>query len=203
MKVIAFNGSARKDGNTAKLIHFLFEELEQEGIKTELIQLSGTNIHGCRACLGCFKNKNHKCAFDDDDVNDYIQKMLAADAIILASPVYFANLSTELKALIDRVGFVSRANNNMLKRKIGAAVVSTRRAGGVFTFDAINHFFFISEMIVPGSSYWNIGFGGETGDVQNDKEGEKTMRALGRNMAWLMKRIGSSRQSITSSERSE
>ena len=185
MNVLAFNGSARKDGNTAKLIHFVFEELEKEGITTDLIQLAGTNIHGCRSCFGCFKSKNHKCAFDDDDVNTYIQKMVDADAIILASPVYFANMSTELKALIDRVGFVNRANGNMLRRKVGAAVVAARRAGAVFTHDAINHFFFISEMVVPGSTYWNMGFG----DVQNDTEGEKTMRDLGKNMAWLLKCI--------------
>jgi multimeric flavodoxin WrbA len=120
-------------------------------------------------------------------VNSYIQKMLDADAIILASPVYFANMSSELKALIDRVGFVSRANGNMLRRKVGAPVVAARRAGAVFTHDAINHFFFISEMVVPGSTYWNMGFG----DVQTDKEGEKTMRELGKNMAWILKCIKS------------
>ncbi|MBN1156214.1 flavodoxin family protein [Candidatus Woesearchaeota archaeon] len=183
MKVIAFNGSARKNGNTAKLINFLFEELEKEGISTELIQLAASNIHGCRACRTCFKNKNKKCAFEDDDVNNYIEKMLDADAIILASPVYFANMSTELKALIDRIGFVARANDNMLRRKVGACVISARRAGAVFTHDAINHFFFISEMVVPGSSYWNLSLG------DADKEGESTMRQLGKNMAWLMKCI--------------
>ena len=149
MKVIAFNGSARKDGNTAKLIHFVFEELEKEGIKTELIQLSGTSIHGCRACHSCFKNKNNKCVFTDDDINNYINKMTEADAIILGSPVYFANMSTELKSLIDRVGFVNRANDgNILRRKVGAPVVAARRAGAVFTHDSINHFFFIGRFDV-------------------------------------------------------
>ena len=185
MKVIAFNGSARKDGNTAKLIGFVFEELKKEGIETELIQLSGTNIHGCRACYGCFKKKDGKCVFEDDMVNEYIKKMAEADGIILASPVYFANMSTELKALIDRSGFVNRANNNLFRRKIGAPVVAARRAGAVFTQDSINHFFLINEMIVPGSSYWNIGFG----DVQTDKEAERTMRDLGKNIAWLLKKI--------------
>ena len=185
MKAIAFNGSAKKDGNTAKMINFVFNELNKEGIETELIQLAGTNIHGCRACMGCFKNKDKKCICIDDDVNKYIKKMIEADAIILGTPVYFANMSTELKALIDRSGFVNRANNNLFRRKIGAPVVAARRAGAVFTQDSINHFFLINEMIVPGSSYWNIGFG----DVQTDKEAERTMRDLGKNIAWLLKKI--------------
>jgi multimeric flavodoxin WrbA len=189
MKVIAFNGSARKDGNTAVLVRYVFEELEKEGIQTEMVQLAGEKIHGCRACFACFKMKDNKCVFDDDIVNKCIGMMIEADAIILASPVYFANMSSELKALIDRVGFVQRANGNMFKRKVGAPVIAVRRAGAVFTHDAINHFFFISEMIVPGSSYWNMGFGLNKEDVKNDNEGETTMRDLGKNMAWLLKCI--------------
>jgi multimeric flavodoxin WrbA len=197
MKVVAFNGSARKDGNTAILVRYVFEELEKEGIKTELVQLAGKKIHGCKACFGCFKTKNKKCVFDDDIVNNCIQKIFDADAIILASPVYFANMSSELKALIDRVGFVQRANGNMFKRKVGAPVIAVRRAGAVFTHDAINHFFFISEMVVPGSSYWNMGFGLNKEDVRNDKEGETTMRDLGKNMAWLLKCIEAGRKENT------
>ena len=196
MKVIAFNGSARKDGNTSILIKYVFEELEREGIETELIQLAGTNIHGCKACMGCFKNKNNKCVFSDDSINEYIEKMIEADGIILGSPVYFANMSSELKALIDRSGYVSIANGKFLKRKVGASVVAVRRAGAVFTFDAINHFFSINEMIVPGSGYWNMGFGREVGEVENDKEGEKTMRNLGKNMAWLLKCINQNESAI-------
>jgi multimeric flavodoxin WrbA len=184
MKAVAFNGSARKDGNTATLIKLVFEELEKEGIETELVQLAGKRIDGCKACFACRKNKDKRCANNTDDVNKYIEKMLEADAIILGSPVYFANMSSGLKALIERAGFVAGANDKMFKRKIGAAVVAARRAGAVFTFDAINHFFLINEMIVPGSSYWNSGFG----DVKNDKEAEETMRNLGKHMAWLLKR---------------
>jgi len=189
MKVIAFNGSGRKDGNTAILIKYVFEELEKEGIDTELIQLSGKTIHGCRACYGCFKNKDQECVIKDDDVNLYVKKMIEADAIILGSPVYFANMSSQLKALIDRAGFVIMANGKPLKRKVGAAVVAVRRAGAVFTQDAINHFFSINEMVVPGAGYWNMGFGREIGEVENDKEGETTMRNLGKNMAWILKCI--------------
>lgn len=188
MKVVAFNGSARKDGNSSIMIKNIFIELEKEGIETEMVQLAGKKIHGCLACSGCYKNKNKKCV-QNDDVNSFILKMEEADAVILASPVYFANMSSEMKALIDRAGMVAKANDNMLKRKIGAAVVVARRAGSVFTFDAINHFFLISEMIIPGSSYWNCGFGREIGKVSEDREAENTMKILGQNMAWLLKKV--------------
>ena len=189
MKVIAFNGSARKDGNTAILIRRVFAVLEQEGIETELIQLAGEQIHGCMACGICRKVKNKQCKIVNDNVNLYIEKMEAADGIILGSPTYFSMMTPEIKALIDRAGYVARANEDMFKRKVGAAVVVNRRAGGIPTFDAINHFFLISQMIVPGSSYWNIGVGRAKGDVEKDEEGLKTMDDLGRNMAWLLKQL--------------
>ena len=189
MKVVAFNGSARKDGNTAILINHVFKELEEEEIETELIQLAGAKIHGCIACMKCFENKDQRCSVKDDVVNDCIEKMLAADGIILGSPTYFANISTEMKALIDRAGMVSRANSNMLTRKVGAAVVAARRAGSIHVFNSINHFFFIGQMIVPGSSYWNVGFGRQKGEVEKDDEGIETMKNLGRNMAWLLKKL--------------
>ena len=188
MKVAAFNGSARKDGNTAILIGYVCRELEKEGIETELVQLAGSRIHGCIACMQCFENKDQRCAVKDDIVNDCIEKMLDADGIILGSPTYFANVSTEMKALIDRAGMVSRANSDMLARKVGAAVVAARRAGAIHVFNSINHFFFIGQMIVPGSSYWNLGMGRQKGEVENDKEGIQTMKNLGVNMAWLLKK---------------
>jgi multimeric flavodoxin WrbA len=189
MKVIAFNGSARKDGNTAILIRYVFQELEKEGIETERIQLSGSRIHGCIACMKCFENKDQRCSVTDDNANDCIEKMLGADGIILGSPTYFANVSTEMKALIDRAGMVSRANSDMLARKVGAAVVAVRRAGAIHVFNSINHFFFIGQMIVPGSSYWNLGMGRQKGEVEKDEEGIQTMKDLGRNMAWLLKKL--------------
>ena len=189
MKVIAFNGSARSDGNTALLIRRVFEELEREGIETEIFSLAGKRIRGCTACYRCFERKDRRCAVTDDVVNDCIEKMLAADGIILASPTYFADVSAELKALIDRAGLVARANGDMLRRKVGAAVVAVRRGGAVHAFDSINHFFFIGQMIVPGSIYWNFGMGLEKGDAAGDEEGMRTMEALGRNMAWLLKKI--------------
>lgn len=189
MKVVAFNGSSRKDGNTAILIRHVFQELETEGIETELIQLSGSKIHGCIACMKCFENKDQRCSVKDDIINDCIGKMLDADGIILGSPTYFANVSTEMKALIDRAGMVSRANGDMLARKVGAAVVAVRRAGAIHVFNSINHFFFIGQMIVPGSSYWNLGMGRQKGEVESDEEGIQTMKVLGINMAWLLKKL--------------
>ncbi len=189
MKVVAFNGSARKDGNTAILIRKVFAELEAEGIETELFQLAGKTIKGCTACGKCYKNKDKRCAVDNDVANECIEKMVEADGIILGSPTYFADVSTETKALIDRAGFVARANSDMFRRKPGAAVVAVRRAGAIHVFDSINHFFLISQMIVPGSFYWNIGYGRTSGEVEQDSEGLETMQILGRNMAWLLKKI--------------
>ena len=189
MKVIAFNGSARKDGNTTALIMHVFGELQKEEIETELFDFAGHKVRGCIACYKCFENKDRRCSVKDDVVNDCIQKMLAADAIILASPTYFTDVSAELKALIDRAGLVAKANDDMFKRKLGAAVVAVRRAGSIHVFDTINHFFFISQMIVPGSSYWNMGIGLEKGEVEKDQEGILTMKVLGENMAWLLKKV--------------
>jgi len=188
MKVIAFNGSARRNGNTAILIREVFSELQDEDIATEMVQLAGKTIRGCTACGKCFDNQDKRCAIDNDFANECIEKMLEADGIILASPTYFADVTAEIKALIDRAGYVSRANPDILKRKIGAAIVAVRRAGAIHAFDTLNHFFLISQMIVPGSSYWNIGIGRAIGDVEQDEEGLETMRILGRNMAWLLKK---------------
>jgi multimeric flavodoxin WrbA len=189
MKVVAFNGSGRKDGNTAMLIRRVLSVLEAEGIETELIQLAGEQIRGCTACRTCFSTKNNRCIIKDDNVNAYIQKMVEADGVILGSPVYFSMMSPELKALIDRAGYVALANDYVFKRKVGAAVVAVRRAGAIPTFDAINHFFLISQMIIPASTYWNVGFGRKKGDVAGDEEGMRTMENLGKNMAWLIKKL--------------
>lgn len=191
MKVIAFNGSARKDGNTAALIRHVLKELEAEGIQTELLQLGGTHIQGCIACFKCFKNQDRHCSVDKDMLNECIDKMLEADGIILGSPTYFANVSTNIKSLIDRAGLVAKANKDMFARKVGAAVVAVRRAGAIHVFNSINHFFFINQMVVPGSSYWNMGQGLNPGEVEKDDEGIRTMLTLGKNMAWVMKRLNS------------
>ncbi len=189
MKVVAFNGSPRKNGNTAMLIDMVAAELEKEGIEVERVQLGGRLLHGCTACMKCFQNKNGHCAVTSDSMNELIEKLVEADGIIIGSPTYFCSVTTEVKALIDRAGLVAIANGRVLKRKVGAAVVAVRRAGASNVFDTINKFFFINEMIVPGSIYWNLAIGREPGEVAGDDEGVRTMQHLGENMAWLMKRV--------------
>ena len=189
MKVIAFNGSARKDSNTAILINHVLDELKNEGIETELYQLAGKKLHGCRGCYQCYINQDKQCVFKDDIANECIEKMIESEGILLGSPVYVADVSPEMKALLDRACMVAKANGGMLRHKVGAGVVAVRRAGAVRTMDSINHLFFISEMIVPGSSYWNLAFGLEKGDVESDAEGMQTMKTLGENMAWLLKKL--------------
>lgn len=189
MKVVAFNGSPRKSGNTSLLIRAVFAELEKEGIETEEVNLTGQPLRGCTACMACVRNQNRRCAIDNDLINGCIEKMLEADGIILASPTYFADVTAEMKALIDRAGMVSRANGDLLQRKVGAAVVAVRRGGAGHVFNSLNHFFFIGQMVVPGSSYWNFAFGRQIGEVEQDAEGMETMATLGRNMAWLLKKL--------------
>ena len=188
MKVIAFNGSARKEGNTAILLNLVLEELKTEGMETELYSLAGRPVQGCIACYKCFENKNRRCAVEKDSMNECIQKMDEADGILLGSPTYFADVSAGMKALIERCGMVGRANADMYKRKIGASVVAVRRAGAIHVFNSLNYFFTINEMIIPGSSYWNVGVGRQPGEVTADAEGVQTMKTLGKNMAWLLKK---------------
>ncbi|MDR1690899.1 MAG: flavodoxin family protein [Candidatus Methanoplasma sp.] len=189
VKVVAFNCSPRKNGNTCHMIDDVLKILESEGIETEFIQVGGQDIHGCRACGGCAKTKNMRCVMDDDIVNSCIQKIVEADGVIIGSPTYFSDVTSEAKALIDRAGYVIRMNGIPTKRKVGAAVVAVRRAGGIHAFNTINHFFTINEMIVVGSSYWNLSLAWKEGDYEGDKEGVRTMKDLGNNMAWLMKKI--------------
>ena len=186
MKVVAFNGSPRKDGNTTLLIQHVFQELEKEGIKTELAHLSGKRIHGCIACYKCFENKDRRCAVKDDVANECIEKMSKAEGIILGSPVYFADVTAEMKALIDRAGFVSLANGGMYRDKVGAAVAAYRRSGAVHTLDGMNHLFLSGQMIIVGRS---IGVGREKGEVEKDEEGMQAIKVLGQRMAWLLRKL--------------
>lgn len=189
MKVVAFNGSARKDGNTALLIRHVFSELEAAGIETELVQLAGKPLRGCTACMQCWERKDGRCVIGGDIVNEALQKMVAADGIILGSPTYFADVTAEMKALIDRCGMVNRANGDLLQRKVGAGVVAVRRGGSMHALQTLQNFFLIGQMIIPGSSYWNVAFGRTIGEVEQDAEGVQTMRTLGRNMAWLLGKL--------------
>ncbi len=189
MKVVAINGSARADGNTAILLRAVLAELDSEGIETELVQLAGKKVHGCTACMKCREAQSRQCEGLRDFGNECIALMDEADGILLGSPVYFADISPEIKAVIDRSGYVARGNGHMFARKVGAGVVAVRRAGAMHALDSINHFFLISQMVIPGSSYWNLGIGGPLGAVESDEEGFRTMADLGRNMAWVMKKL--------------
>ena len=186
MKVMGFNGSPRKDGNTSMLIHKVFQALEKEGIETELIHLSHKRIHGCIACYKCLENKDQRCAVNDDAANEYIEKMSEAQGVVLGSPVYFMDVTPEMKALIDRVGFVSRSNGGMFRNKIGSLVAAARRAGAVHTLDTMSHFFLSMEMIIVGRA---IGIGRDKGDVEKDEEGLMLANALGQRMTWLLKKL--------------
>jgi len=189
MKVVAFNGSPRKDGNTSILIHHVFSELEKQGIETDLVQLSEKEIHGCIACEKCSQNPNRHCAVQSDAANAYIDKILGADGIILGSPVYFQGVTPEMKALIDRAGYVARSNGRMFKDKVAASLVALRRSGGISTLDTMNHFFLSGQMIIVGRG---IAFGREIGEVEKDDEGIGLVKLLGKRMAWLLKKIGAS-----------
>ncbi|HRR34644.1 MAG TPA: flavodoxin family protein [Kiritimatiellia bacterium] len=189
MKVVAFNGSPSSDGNTAALLMKVLSPIARAGIDTELVQVGGNMIRGCTACYHCFKAKDKRCVINDDIVNDCIAKMIEADAIIMGSPTYFASMTAEMKALVDRAGLVAVANDRLFSRKIGAAVAVNRRGGAMHVVDAINHMFLMSRMIVPGSIYWNFGVGLQPGDVENDTEGIDNMHDLGETIAWLLKNL--------------
>jgi len=189
MYAVAINGSPRKGGNTETLLKEALGQLDDAGWETELVKVGGTAIRGCIACEKCFENKDNECSVKKDKFNDIFAKMLKADAMILGSPTYFAAVSADLKALIERAGYVAYANDHAFSGKIGAAVVAVRRGGATHTFDTINHMFQMSRMILPGSTYWNIGFGHGKGEVREDQEGLANMRHLGQCIDWLGKSL--------------
>jgi len=183
-KVIAINGSPRESGNTANMLKTVLAVCAEAGHNAEMYHVGGRSVRGCMACGGCGRHSG-KCAIDDW-INELYPKMAESDAILLGSPTYFADLTPELKAVIDRAGSVSRRDNMRFSRKIGAGVSAVRRAGGIHALDSINHFFLINDMIVPGSSYWNMSLSREAGDYERDDEGIRTMTRLGENVAWLL-----------------
>jgi len=189
MKVTAFNGSPRVGGNTEILLKEVLKVIEKQGVETELVKLGGTGIKPCTACRACQKLLNKKCVMNDDVFNEYFEKMLESDAILLGTPTYFAGMTPELKSLIDRSGTLARCNGSLFKHKIGAGVIAQRRGGATSVLESINYMFLMSEMIVPGSTYWNFGFGGAKGEVLEDEEALRNMRNLGENIVWLLKKI--------------
>jgi multimeric flavodoxin WrbA len=191
MKIVAFNGSPRKGGNTERYLQGVLEPLREAGHETELVQVGGNLVRGCTGCMGCRKKGDGRCVFDDDAMNGWIEAMREADAVVIGSPVYFSDLTSETKALIDRAGYALRGMaENPLSRKVGAGVAVARRAGHTHTLMSINQFFFINDMVVPGSSYWNVGLARAVGDAEADAEGLATMGRLGENIGWLLERLG-------------
>ncbi|MDG5800601.1 flavodoxin family protein [Marinilabiliaceae bacterium ANBcel2] len=189
MQVLAINGSPRKGGNTELLLKEVLKPLETQNIDVEIFQLGGRQVNGCTACGKCREAADGKCHIKNEAINECIEKMLKADAIVLGSPVYFSDMTPEMKALIDVSGYALRGCGNPLRKKVGASVAVARRAGGTNTFVNMNQFFLIMEMIIPGSNYWNVGYGKDKGDVLKDQEAVKTMHTLGENMGWLIEKI--------------
>lgn len=189
MKVVGFNGSPRKDGNTSIAIKAVFNELEKEGIETELVHIGQNPVYGCTDCGACKKNKDGFCIIDSDIINECLKKMYESDGIIIGSPVYFGSVTPQIKAFIDRVGYCAGSGGYLLKRKVCAGVVAVRRQGAVQTLSQINNLFILSQTIIPTSIYWNMGIGEEKGEIKKDEEGMRTFKILGENMAWLLKKI--------------
>lgn len=188
MRVVGINGSPREHGNTAILIRTVFDVLEKEGIETEFLQAGGQPVQGCKACGWCKAHPVGRCV-QDDGISAWLPRIFEADGLILGTPVYVGDVTPEIKAVVDRVAYVARANGHPLARKVGAPVVAVRRAGSLHALDTLNHFFLISQMILPGASYWNLAYGREVGEVRQDVEGMETMRCLGENIAWLLKKL--------------
>ena len=186
MKIVLFNGSPRKEGNTYHCLNIVMEELKKEGIECEYFWIGMEKLQGCTACLKCNDNDDQRCVLPEDKMNEYIQAMLESDGIIIGSPTYFSDLSTNTKALIERAGY---ATGRHLRHKVGAAVVAVRRAGANHVFSSINFFFLIKEMIVVGSTYWNVGIGKTPGEVLDDEEGVKTFQNLGKNIVHVLKKL--------------
>lgn len=203
MKVVAFNGSPKKAGNTYNAIRTVAAELEKEGIEVEIVHVGNKVIRGCIACGGCSRNQNERCVLDKDEVNEWIQKMKEADGIILGSPVYYSAIAGTMKSFLDRAFYVASVNGGMFRHKIGASVVAVRRSGGIPVFDQLNNFINYSEMIMPTSNYWNVAYGTNPGEVTQDEEGMQIMRVLGKNMSWLMKVVEAGKSQVEESEKED
>ena len=200
MKVVAFNGSPKKAGNTALALKLVTDELEKEGIETELIHVGNKAVRGCLACGHCGESKNEQCVLIDDEVNEWIQQMKQADGILLGSPVHYAAMGGTMKSFLDRAFYVSGANGGLMRHKVGASVVAVRRSGGLPTFNQLNNFMCYAEMLIPTSNYWNVIHGTSPGEATQDEEGVQIMRVLGKNMAWLLKLVENGKGTVTPPE---
>ena len=187
MKVIAINGSPRKEGNTSHALKMVGDELLASGIEFKILHIGHKLIHGCIACNKCVENKDEKCSIQTDDLNKWIQIIKATDGMIIGSPVHYSGIGGTMKCFLDRLFYVSGSNGNLLRHKVEAAVVAVRRTGGSATLDGLYHYLTYAEMIVATSGYWNVIHGRTPNEVSQDGEGVQIMRLLGKNMAWLLK----------------
>lgn len=199
MRVVAFNGSPRKEGNTYLSICMVAEELQKAGIEIEIIHVGNKVIRGCTACESCAKNLDERCIIDDE-VNGWIQNMKAADGIIIGSPVYFSAIQGTMKCFLDRAFYVAGNNKGLFRHKVGAAVVTVRRAGGLPTFNQLSNYLNYSEMLIPASNYWNVIYGCLSGEVLQDEEGKQIMRILGKNMVWLLNLVENGKDTVSEPE---
>jgi len=187
MKVLAINGSPKKEGNTYNALKMVGDELLASGIEFEILHIGHKLLHGCTACGKCAENKDEKCSLGADGLNQWIQIVKAADGIVLGSPVHYSGIGGTMKCFLDRLFYVSGSNGNLLRHKVAAAVVAVRRTGGSSTLDGLYHYLTYAEMIVATANYWNVIHGRSAGEVTQDGEGVQIMRVLGKNMAWLLK----------------
>lgn len=203
MKALAFNGSPNKKGNTYHALKMVTDELEKEGIETEILHVGNKAIRGCLACGQCAKKQNEQCIQTDDPVNEWIQLMKDADGILVGSPVHYSAIAGTMKSFLDRAFYVSGVNGSMMRHKVGASVVAVRRSGGLPTFNQLNNFICYSEMLMPTSNYWNVIHGTKPGEAVQDLEGVQIMRTLGKNMAWLMKLVENGKGVIAPPEKED
>ncbi|MCD6325129.1 flavodoxin family protein [Candidatus Bathyarchaeota archaeon] len=186
IRVLGIVGSPRIGGNTELFVAEALKAAEEDGAETELLRLADKEVNPCDACLSCRETK--ECRIKDD-FQMVFEKMVEADGIILASPVYFSSATPKIKALIDRAGYVSIAKGRVFENKVGGAMAVARRAGQNFTFAQLLFFFMHQGMIVPGSTYWNVAFGRGKGEVTKDEEGMATARNFGKKIVWLIRKI--------------
>jgi len=203
MKVIAFNGSAHKEGNTYHALNMVGDKLKQEGIEFEIVHVGNKDIRGCIACNQCIKNQDEKCVLPDTYVNEWIQLMKNADGILLGSPVHYSGLSATMKAFLDRAFYVGGVNGSLYRHKVGASITAVRRSGGLPTFEQLNHYINYSEMIMPTSNYWNVIHGLRPGEVHEDAEGVQIMETLGANMAWVLKLVDNGKDTVKAPEKAK
>jgi len=186
MKVVAFNGSPRKEGNTYTGIKIITNILNSENIETEIIHVGNKTIRGCLACSKCEEMMNERCIINDE-INSWIQIMKNADGIIIGSPTHSSAIAGTMKSFLDRAFYVTHVNKNLLRHKVGISVVAARRSGGVPVFNQLNNYLNYSEMMMPTSSYWSVIFGSKPGEAIEDKEGVQIMQVLAQNMVMALK----------------